>query len=67
MVMAKNICIHVSPNTKDLIQKLQAIAEHEHLALNTLAKQILYKRANEIVNELGIDCDSLQTQSASAG
>ena len=52
--IAENINIHGNKDRK-LISKLQTIALHEHLQLNTLAKQLLHKRADQLIEEFGIE------------
>ena len=54
MAVAENVNIH-GDKDRELISKLQAIAIHEHLRLNTLAKQILHKKADKLIEELNIE------------
>jgi hypothetical protein len=57
--MADNVYLSAKRD-KPLFEKLKAIARLEHLPVNTLAKQILHKRTDQLVTELGIQISTTQ-------
>lgn len=47
----------------DLMAKLNAVANHEHLLPNTLLKQILHKQLNQMIKDLNITVSGKQSAS----
>jgi len=52
---------------KELIQKLNAVAPYVYRKVHDLARQILLKKLNELIEEHGIDIYDSQAQSARVG
>lgn len=51
----------------ELIAKLNAVAKHQFLLVHSLAKAILLKELDKQIQQMGIDIDVYNAQSARAG